>query len=93
MNFSSCGTWALQLWLPGSGATGSVVAAHRLSFSEACGIFPDQGSNPGLLPRQADSLPLSHQGSPENLLMPVLHLFFFPLSFSIYVVSVNHIKV
>ena len=30
----------------------------------ACGIFPDQGPNPCLLHWQADSLPLSHQGSP-----------------------------
>ena len=29
------------------------------------GIFPTQGSNPGLLHWQADSLPLSHQGSPK----------------------------
>ena len=28
------------------------------------GIFLTQGSNPCLLPWQADSLPLSHQGSP-----------------------------
>ena len=28
-----------------------------------CGIPPDQGSNPCPLRRQADSLPLSHQGS------------------------------
>ena len=28
------------------------------------GIFPTQGSNPGLLHWQEDSLPLSHQGSP-----------------------------
>ena len=28
------------------------------------GIFPAQGSNPCILHRQADSLPLSHQGSP-----------------------------
>ena len=28
------------------------------------GIFPIQGSNPCLLPWQADSLPLSHQGGP-----------------------------
>ena len=32
---------------------GSAVVAHRLSFSMACGIFPDQGSNPGLLYWQA----------------------------------------
>ena len=37
---------------------------HRLSCSETCRIFPDQGSNPSLLHCQADSLPLSHQGSP-----------------------------
>ena len=28
------------------------------------GIFPTQGSNPGLLSWQVDSLPLSHEGSP-----------------------------
>ena len=43
-------------------STGSVVVVHRLSCSLACGIFPEQGSNPYLLHRQADSLPLSHQG-------------------------------
>ena len=37
---------------------------HGLSCSAACGIFPHQGSNPHLLHWQADSLPLSHQGSP-----------------------------
>ena len=36
---------------------------HGLSCSTACGIFPDPGSNPYLLHWQADSLPLSHQGS------------------------------
>ena len=30
------------------------------------GIFPTQGSNPRLLQWQADSLPLSHQGSPQT---------------------------
>ena len=29
------------------------------------GIFPTQGSNPHLLHRQADSIPLHHLGSPE----------------------------
>ena len=38
--------------------------AHRLSCSAACGIFPDQGSNPCPLRLQADSQPLRHQGSP-----------------------------
>ena len=44
-----------------------VAEAHRLSCSRACGVFPDPGSNPRLLHRQADSLPLSHQGSPKAL--------------------------
>ena len=33
-----------------------------------CGIFLDQVSNPCRLHRQADSLPLSHQGSPLRFL-------------------------
>ena len=37
----------------------SVVVAFWLSCPMACGIFPDQGSNPGLLYWQADSLPES----------------------------------
>ena len=37
--------------------------AHGLSCSQACEIFPDQGSNLSLLYRLVDSLPLSHQGS------------------------------
>ena len=48
---------------------GSVVVAHGLSCSAACGIFLDQGSNPCLLHWQADSQPLRHQGSPEDLLL------------------------
>ena len=39
---------------------GSTVVAQRLSCSEACRIFLDQGSNPCLLHWQEDSLPLSH---------------------------------
>ena len=50
--------------VPGFKNTGSVVVAHGLSCSSACGIFPDQRSNPCLLHWQVDSLPLSHQGSP-----------------------------
>ena len=30
-------------------STGSIIVAHRLSRSEACGILLDQGSNPYLL--------------------------------------------
>ena len=48
----------------GSRRACSVVVAHGLSCSAACGIFPDQGSNPRPLHRQADSQPLRHQGSP-----------------------------
>ena len=40
--------------------------AHGPSCSAACGIFPDQGSNPCPLHWQADSQPLRHQGSPYN---------------------------
>ena len=45
--------------------SGSVVVVHRLGCSMACGLFLDRGLNPCLLHWQADSLPLSHQGSPE----------------------------
>ena len=55
----------LLLWSTGSRRTGSVVVAHGPSCSAACGIFPDQGSNPCPLHWQADSQPLSHQGSPS----------------------------
>ena len=40
--FSCCKAQAL-------GQAGSVIAALRLHCSPACGIFPDQGSNPGPL--------------------------------------------
>ena len=46
----------------------SLVVAHGLGCSMACGIFPDQGSNPCTPYWQADSLSLSHQGSPTALL-------------------------
>ena len=48
----------------GSRHAGSVVVAHGPTCSVACGIFPDQGSNPCPLHWQADSQPLHHQGSP-----------------------------
>ena len=55
----------LLLQSTGSRHAGSVVVAHRLSScSVACGILPDQGSNPCPLHWQADSQPLRHQGSP-----------------------------
>ena len=36
-----------RLW----GTKASVAVAHRLSCPVACGVFPDQGSNPCPLPR------------------------------------------
>ena len=43
----------------------SIAVAHGLGCSSACGIFPDEGSNPPLLHWQVSYLPLSHQGSPS----------------------------
>ena len=43
--------------------------AHGPRCSEACGIFPDQGSNQCALKWKADSQPLDHQGSPEVIFM------------------------
>ena len=56
----------LLLRSTGSRRAGSVVVAHWPSCSAACGIFPDQGSNPCALHWQADSQPLRHQGSPNG---------------------------
>ena len=56
----------LLLRSTGSRRAGSVVVAHGTSCSAACGIFPNQGSNPCPLHWQADSQPLRHQGSPQG---------------------------
>ena len=53
-----------SLVAPGLQSAGSVVVVIGLSCSAAYGIFSDQESNLCLLPWQADSLPLSYQGSP-----------------------------
>ena len=58
-------SWPLLLRSMGSRRAGSVIEAHGPSCSAACGIFPDQGSNPCPLHWQADSQPLRHQGSPN----------------------------
>ena len=60
-------SWPLLLRSTGSRRAGSVIVAHGPSRSAACGIFPDQGSNPCPLHWQADSQPLCHQGSPSLL--------------------------
>ena len=71
--------------------TASLVAEHRLqtrrlsscgswaSCSAACGIFPDQGSNPCPLHWQADSQPLRRQGSPAFFLNKFIYLFIYLL--------------
>ena len=69
-------SWPLLLRSTGSRHTGSVVVAHRPRCSVACGIFPDQGSNPFPLHYQADSQPLCHQGSPIIILVFILGLTF-----------------
>ena len=51
---------------PALWSTGSVAVAQGACCSMAHGIFSDQGSNPCLLYWQANSLPLSHQGSPKK---------------------------
>ena len=55
----------LLLRSTGSRRASSAIVAHGPSCSVACGIFPDQGSNPCPLNWQADSQPLRHQGSPD----------------------------
>ena len=48
-------SWPLLLRSTGSRRAGSLVVAHWPNCSVACGIFPDQGSNPCPLHWQADS--------------------------------------
>ena len=55
---SSCGRPALEHRL--------LAMAQGLSCSAACGILPDQESDPCLRHRQADSSSQSHQGSPSS---------------------------
>ena len=54
----------LLLRSTGSRRAGSVIVAHGPSRPTACGILPDEGSNPRALHQQADSQPLRHQGNP-----------------------------
>ena len=56
----------LLLRSTGSRHAGSVVVAHGPSCSTACGIFPDQGSNPCPLHWQADSQPSAPPGKPPG---------------------------
>ena len=67
----------LLLRSTGSRRAGSVVVAHGPSWSAACGILPDQGSNPCPLHWQADSQPLRHQGSPMWTIFKFIYLFIY----------------
>ena len=70
-------SWPLLLWSTGSRRAGSAIVAHGPSRSAACGIFPDQGSNPCPPHCQADSQPRRHQGSPiitHFILKIILHI-------------------
>ena len=64
----------LLLRSTGSRCAGSVIVAHGPRCSAACGIFPDQVSNPCPLHWQADSQPLRHQGSLDPLYFAVTYL-------------------
>ena len=67
------------------------TVAHGLGCCESCGIFRDQGSNPSLLHKQADFLPLS-QGRPGSLLflsLPVFIVLFGQLAFCPWPISVS----
>ena len=67
---SRCGAWASHCGVFSCaehrllGAWTSVIMAHRLCCSEACGIFRDWGWNPCPLRWQVDSYPLDCQGNP-----------------------------
>ena len=74
-------SWPLLLRSTGSRRAGSVIVAHGTSCSAACGIFPDQGSNPCPPHWQADSQPLRHQGSPMWYFIEQIYLIFNNFSF------------
>ena len=61
--FSCCGAGALEHVGFSSCGSQALVLVQGVSCSVARGIFLDQGSNLCLLHWQADSLPLSYQGS------------------------------
>ena len=89
---SQCAGLSLSRPLPlrstGSRRAGSVVVAHGPSCSAACGILPDQGSNPRPLHWQADPQPLHHQGSPSNSLFKWCLVLF---CFGVFENSVYHL--
>ena len=80
----------LLLRSTGSRRAGSVVVAHGPSCSVACGILPDQGSNPCPLHWQADSQPLRHQGSPHSRFLLVIYFIHISAYMSIQSPSSSH---
>ena len=66
--FSSCGPQALEHRLNSCGAQAWLL----------CGMWdlPGPGIEPCLLPWQADSLPLSHQGNPWSMILWVCYTWF-----------------
>ena len=64
VGFSSCDMWASVVVVRELQSAGSVVVAHGLSCSAACGIFTDQGSNPCPLHRRQT---LNHCATREAL--------------------------
>ena len=78
----------LLLRSTGSRCAGSVIVAHGPSCSVACGILPDQGSNPCPLHWQADSQPLRHQGSPESQTLMREHYMHYNKPFEIWLAFV-----
>ena len=86
----------LLLWSTGSRRAGSVIVAHGPSCSAACGIFPDQGSNPSPLHWQADSQPLRHQGNPTFAhflsCLSVVDLWEFLMDFLLFVASLRTLQ-
>lgn len=75
---SCCRYRALGAWVSG-------VVAQGLSYSMACGIFPEQRWNSCLLYWQVDSHSLHHQGSPTHF----LNLFDQRIFFFFHATSIN----
>ena len=60
------GVWPSADVTRGLQNTDSVVEVQLLSVPTACGVFPNQGSNPCLLHQQMDFLLPNYQGSPAG---------------------------
>ena len=79
-------SWPL-LRSTGSRRAGLVVVTYGPSCSAACGILPDQGSNPCPLHWQADSQPLRHQGSPVGRFLITVSISVFVIGLFIFSIS------